>query len=170
MPSGGLPRTGRDEDGDADALLQQACLGYVDHLGGGKLPSPKVPTMRHAGAIKGITRQVPFHRTVKKGNERKRRWMADAELRDSTEMDFEAYGKPLETVSTFKYLGRVMTAGDDDWTEVAGNLLKVRKSWGRLSRILSREGADKKVSGTFSRRWCRPCCYLGQRHGYLHQG
>ena len=77
------------------------------------------------------------------------RRMAEAELRDSTERAFEAYGKPLETVSTLKYLGRVMTTGDDDWPAVVGNLLKVRKSWGRLSRILSREGADKRVSGKF---------------------
>ena len=73
--------------------------------------------------------------------------MAEAELRDSTERAFDAYGKPLETVSTFKYLGRVMTAGDDDWPAVAVNLVKLRKSWGCLSRILSREGADKRVSG-----------------------
>ena len=50
----------------------------------------------------------------KKGAERKRRKMAEAELRDSTERAFKAYGKPLETVATFKYLGRVMTAGDED--------------------------------------------------------
>ena len=75
--------------------------------------------------------------------------MAKVELRDSTERDFEAYGKPLETVSTFKYLGRVMTAGDDDWTAVAGNLVKARKSWGSLPQILGREGADKRVSGNF---------------------
>ena len=42
-----------------------------------------------------------------------------------------------------------MTAGDDDWLAVARNLVRARKSWGRLARILSREGADKKVSGTF---------------------
>ena len=41
----------------------------------------------------------------KKGAERKRRRMVEAELRDSTERAFGAYGKPLETVSTFKYLG-----------------------------------------------------------------
>ena len=70
-------------------------------------------------------------------------------MRDSTERAFEAYGKPLETVSTFKYLGRVMMAGNDDWPAVAGNLVKSRKSWGRLSHILSREGADKRVSGNF---------------------
>ena len=65
------------------------------------------------------------------------------------ERAFEAYGKPLETVSTFKYLGQVMTEGDDDWPAVAGNLVKARKSWGRLLRILSQEGADKRVSGNF---------------------
>ena len=32
---------------------------------------------------------------------------------------------------------------------VAGNLEKARKSWGRLRGILSREGATKRVSGSF---------------------
>ena len=52
-------------------------------------------------------------------------------------------------MTAFNYLGRVMTAGDDDWTAVVGNLCKARKSWGRLTRISSREGADTKVSGQF---------------------
>ena len=64
--------------------------------------------------------------------------MAEAELKESTERTFEAYGKPLENVSAFKYLGKVMTVGDDNWPAVAGNLLKARKSWGRLWRILCR--------------------------------
>ena len=42
-----------------------------------------------------------------------------------------------------------MTEGDDDWLAVVGNLGEVRKSWGRLSRILSREGADPNLSGIF---------------------
>ena len=37
-----------------------------------------------------------------KGAERKRRRMAEAELRESTERAFEAYGKPLENVLAFK--------------------------------------------------------------------
>ena len=41
--------------------------------------------------------------------------MAEADLRDNTERAFEVYRKPIETVTKFKYLGRVMTAGDDDW-------------------------------------------------------
>ena len=32
-----------------------------------------------------------------------------------------------------------------------GNLLKAKKSWGQLKRILSREGEDKRISGTFSK-------------------
>ena len=85
----------------------------------------------------------------KKGAKRKGRWMTEAELRESTERAFEAYGKPLETVLIFKYLGRVMTAGDENWPAVASNLVRARKSWGRLSWILIWEGAYKRVSGNF---------------------
>ena len=35
-----------------------------------------------------------------------------------------------------------MTAGDDDCPAVAGTLKKARKSWGRLQRILGREGGS----------------------------
>ena len=59
-------------------------------------------------------------------------------MRESTERAFEAYGEPIETVNKFKYLGQVMTAGDDNWPAVVENLVKARKSWGRLTKILSR--------------------------------
>ena len=52
-------------------------------------------------------------------------------------------------MTAFRYLGRATTAGNYDWPAVVGNLQKARKSWGRLSQILSREGADPKVSGNF---------------------
>ena len=61
-------------------------------------------------------------------------------------MDFEVYGEQLQAVPSFKYLGRILTEGDDDWPAVAGNIGKARKSWGRLQGILSREGATKRVS------------------------
>ena len=65
------------------------------------------------------------------------------------ERSFEEYGEPLENVTAFRYLGQVLTVGDGDWLAVVGNLGKARMSWGRLSRILIREGADTKVSGNF---------------------
>ena len=61
----------------------------------------------------------------------------------------QAYGRPLVTVTSFKYLGRVLAAADDDWPEVVGNLRKVRKSWSQMARILGQEGASPRVSGMF---------------------
>ena len=83
------------------------------------------------------------------GAERKRRRLAETEIRESTEMAFEVYGEQLKTVPSFKYLGIILMAGDDDWPAVAGNMGKARNSWGRLHRILSMEGANKRVSRNF---------------------
>ena len=52
-------------------------------------------------------------------------------------------------MTSFKYLGRVMIEGDDNWPSVSGNLWKSRKSWVRITRILSQEGTDPKVSRIF---------------------
>ena len=84
-----------------------------------------------------------------RGEEWKRSWLAEEELSEITERAFQAYGEPLENVTAFRYMGRVMTVGDDDWPAVVGNLQRKRKSWGRLSHILSREGTDPKVSRFF---------------------
>ena len=54
------------------------------------------------------------------------------------ERDFVTYGELLENLKVFKYLGHLMTEGDYYWPAVVCNLCKARKSWGRLSRILSR--------------------------------
>ena len=64
-------------------------------------------------------------------------------------MAFEVYGEQLQTVPQFKYLGRILTEGKQDWPAVARNLVKARKSCGRMQGILSREGATKRVSGNF---------------------
>ena len=75
--------------------------------------------------------------------------MEEEGLRETLDRAFWAYVASLENVTVFKYLGRVMMSGDDDWTEVADNLRKARKSWVQMSRILSWEGADQKVLGNF---------------------
>ena len=43
----------------------------------------------------------------------------EKKLQEISERAFQAYGEPLETVTSFKYLGRVLTAGNDDCTSVA---------------------------------------------------
>ena len=84
-----------------------------------------------------------------RGEERKRRRLAEAETRDNLERAFEAYREPIKNVLEFQYLGRVLTAGNDAWIAVVGNLGKARNSWGRLSWVLSRQGVDPKMSMNF---------------------
>ena len=67
----------------------------------------------------------------------------------TSETAFHAYGTKMRAVTEFKYLGRVLTDTDYDWPAVAGNIRKARTSWGRLARILGREGADLKVTRSF---------------------
>ena len=63
-----------------------------------------------------------------------------------------------------------MTAGDNDWLAVVGNLAKARKSWGgRLSRVLGREGADPKVSGNFYKAVSQAVLFFGTEMWVLTQ-
>ena len=73
----------------------------------------------------------------------------------------------IQHVLTFRYMGRVLTAGDDDWIVVVGNLGKARKSWGQLSRILSREGAHPKVSGNFYKAVAQAVLLFGAETWFL---
>ena len=66
-----------------------------------------------------------------------------------TSRAFSAYGRTLEMVPSFKYLGRLLSAADDDWPAVIRNRTKARAVWRRMSRILSREGARPRLSDFF---------------------
>ena len=71
-----------------------------------------------------------------KGAERKRRRLAETETKENLEQAFSAYGKPMEAVTEFRYLGRLLMATDDDRPAVAGNIKKAQRSWGRLAWVL----------------------------------
>ena len=45
VSSGRMPGKGWDKDVDEGEFLETACKGRRDHLGGGKPPSSKMPTM-----------------------------------------------------------------------------------------------------------------------------
>ena len=108
-----------------------------------KLPSPTMRPVRHASTPEGVEQAAPEYSAVHQGSG------TEETTRESTEQAFEAYGAPIKNVKEFKYLGRVLTANDDDWPAVVGNLGKARRSWGRLLRVLGREGAYPKVSRAF---------------------
>jgi len=62
---------------------------------------------------------------------------------------FTIYGEELERVETFKYLGRLLSMDDNDGPAVRANLLKARKSWARISRVLREESVPPRVAGMF---------------------
>ena len=52
-------------------------------------------------------------------------------------------------VTSFRYLGRVISAEDGNWPAAVRNLSWERAVWRRMAHILSREGAATRVSGLF---------------------
>ena len=52
-------------------------------------------------------------------------------------------------VTSFKYLGRMILATDDNWPTVTRNLDQANTVWRRISHILGREGSTPWVYGFF---------------------
>ena len=76
-----------------------------------------------------------FHPTTAlfaRGADRKRRKLVEDEAWAVAYMEFQEYVRPLETVISFKYLGRLLTATDNYCPSVISNLHKVCKIWSRL--------------------------------------
>ena len=80
-------------------------------------------------------------------SEQKRLQLSAEEEREVTTMYFSVYGHPLEMVTSFKYLGRVISSTENDWMKIVRNLARAKTVWSRMSRILSRMGAPPWVSG-----------------------
>ena len=132
----------------------------------GNIPHPMCPQCDMLVLWRSLNERHKSTAMCRSGAKMKRRQLVETEIRESTKMEFEFYRKQLKTAPSFKYLGRIMTAGDDDWPAVAGNLGKARKSWGQLQRILSREGQTRECRGTFLRRWFNRYCCLGRILGW----
>ena len=56
---------------------------------------------------------------------------------------------PIFLVSSFKYLGRVLTMPDNYWPYFVVGLSKALRKWYRMSRILIQEGVDFNKFNTF---------------------
>ena len=50
-------------------------------------------------------------------------------------------GTPLDPVTYFRYLARVLSLADGTWPAVFRNLWKAQRKWVWMMRVLSREGA-----------------------------
>ena len=58
-----------------------------------------------------------------KGAEKNCRRRLEEEDHAIAAADFQAYRQPLEAVTFFTYLGRLLNASDYDWTAVVNNLI-----------------------------------------------
>ena len=113
------------------------------------LPLPRCPRCDLQVSWKALNGRHLGTSQCRTGTEQKRRRLAEAEMQENLERAFHAYGKQMKAVTDFRYLRRLLTATDDDWPAVAGNIRKARVSWGQLARVLGQEGADLKVSRSF---------------------
>ena len=77
----------------------------------GNLPHPICPRCDMLVPWRALNVRHKNTYMCRSGAEKKRRRLAEVEVRDSAEMAFEVYGEQLRTVSWFKYLGRILTEG-----------------------------------------------------------
>jgi hypothetical protein len=57
--------------------------------------------------------------------------------------------RPIEMVTTFKYLGRILTSRDNDWEAAYWHMKKAKQRWATISRVLACESASPRVSALF---------------------
>ena len=126
--------TSGNEDGNVGPFYAPACPGHRGHFGGEKTPPPTVPLCNMLVPWRTLNGRHLTTPQCARGAERKRRRLAEEELRKSMEKAFQAYGETLENVTAFRYLVQAMTLGDDDWPAVVGNLQRARgKKCGRTA-------------------------------------
>ena len=113
------------------------------------LPHPRCPLCDMLVPWKALNGMHRLTAQCTRGAERRGRKLAAEEEIEITTRAFSAYGRPLEMVTSFKYLGRVISETDDNWPALVRNLARVNTVWRRMSHILSREGATPWVSGFF---------------------
>jgi hypothetical protein len=89
--------------------------------------------------------EARHQRTVlcRKGNERrqKRARITAALLPAPT---FYIDETPLERVTKFRYLGRILSQDDHDLSACVRNIQRAKAKWAAISKVLKREGASKK--------------------------
>ena len=131
----------------------------------GNLPHPQFPRCDMLVPWATFNYRHPNTAQCTEGAEQKRCRLTAEDMRESTEWDYQTYGRPLTWVSLLKYLGQFLTASEDYWPELVGKIRKVRMKWDRLLRILGREGANTRVPRAFFNVVVQAVLLLGRRRG-----
>jgi hypothetical protein len=85
----------------------------------------------------------------REGARRNRRKIMNLRCIRAFRRTFQIWDQPIETVTTFRYLGRIITSRDNDWEAARRNLHKAKERWALISRILMRESATPRISALF---------------------
>ena len=115
----------------------------------GNLPNPHCMACDMFVPWAALNRRHPETSLCLWGSETKKRCLVEEKARSGSVTELWAYNRPLETVSSSKYLEHLSTVNNDDWPNVIENIQKARNIWSCLARILGREGADTWTSGYF---------------------
>ena len=96
-----------------------------------------------------------------RGDEQRQKRQWEEEARRRNVLAFQDYGRLLVSVSEFNYLGRMLTASDDNWPASVVNLKKAWKPWARMLRVLGWGGSDPWTYGKFYKAVVQATLLLG---------
>jgi hypothetical protein len=83
------------------------------------------------------------------GAERKRKRLQEITNIEAQNTTFSVNDSELESVDSFRYLGRPLVADSSDWLAVTYNIKKARGRWAQVSRVLTKQRTNPKTSGFF---------------------
>jgi len=106
--------------------------------------------VRHADAFSQRYDQPPTAGQIcREGQRLKEQRRREEAAGRATEQVFTACGAPLDSVTEFKYLGRLLSCQDNDWPALYYNIARARKRWAMVSCILVRDGASPRAMAMF---------------------
>ena len=85
----------------------------------------------------------------RKGAELLHRRRLQETIRKANEVVLSTNGTPLEKVTAFCYLGRIVAGNNSDWPAVYKNLQKAKAKWALISRPLLKTGVAPRFVGMF---------------------
>jgi len=110
-----------------------------------------LPQCRECGLF-GKTVRLEGHlasKACKKGAEKRSHFIQAMRQAIALEITFTVDGQPINRVTEFKYLGRILEENDNDDPAALRQLARAREKWGRMSRLLSSQGASASTRGYF---------------------
>lgn len=85
----------------------------------------------------------------KKGAKQNQQKQLDLQCIRAFRRTFQIQDQLIKTVQNFRYLGRIITSNDNDWIAAHSNLRKARQWWAEISRVLTRESTNPRISAFF---------------------